>query len=71
MLDVSTFMGPRFRVGFIDDIDKDGVIQQVTEEASGIARSSQKHPDHTDESEHQKDTPEAQDSHPLPAKKQK
>ena len=30
LLDAATFMDPRFRTGYIDDIDKDGIIQRIT-----------------------------------------
>ena len=32
-------MDPRFRTGYIDEIDRDGVIQRITEEATEIAKN--------------------------------
>ena len=43
MLDAATFMDLRFRMGYIDEIDKDGVIERITEEATEIVKSSQTH----------------------------
>ena len=43
LLDAATFMDLRFRMGYIDEIDKDGVIERITEEATEIVKSSQTH----------------------------
>ena len=43
LLDAATFMDPRFRTEYTDEVDKDGVIQRITEEATEILRSSQTH----------------------------
>ena len=37
LLDAASFMDPRFRTAYIDDIDRDGII---SEEAAEIAKSS-------------------------------
>ena len=61
LLDAATFMDSRFRTGYIDDIDRDGVIQRITEEATEIAKSSQTHSNPTEQSEQQKDSQTTED----------
>ena len=68
-----------FRIGYIDEIDRDGVIQCITEEATEIVKSSQTHSNPIEQSEQQKDSQTTKDhtqdtesdTHPPPAKKLK
>ena len=53
LLDVATFIDPRFRTDYLNDIEKDGIIQYITEEAGKIAR-------HLESTEPPKDSPEGQ-----------
>ena len=70
LLDAATFMDPRFRTEYTDEVDKDGVIQRIIEEATEIVRSSQAH---SNPSEHQDGHTEDTDpdTHPPPAKRHK
>ena len=75
LLDVATFIDPRFRTAYIDDIDKDGVIQRVTEEASEMVQSCQQQSDPADMTESQNEGQHTEDvesdTHLPPTKKQK
>lgn len=70
MLDAATFMDPRFRTEYTDEVEKDGVIERITEEATEIVRSFQAH---SSASEHQDSHSEDKDAdtHPPPAKRLK
>ena len=65
LLDAATFMDPRFRTEYTDEVDKDGVIQRITEEATEIVRSSQAH---SNPPEHQDGHTDDTNLQPTPAK---
>ena len=71
MLDAATFMDPRFRTEYTDEVDKDGVIQRMTEEATEIISCSQAHSSPPEQSEGQDGHTEDPDTHPPPAKRLK